>query len=278
MKRLKTILLSLLMSLLLIGLPVQSFNLKSSKAESYPYYKNDKENLTLRSKFYTSYPSSLEERKDNIKLATKSINNYFLDVNEEFSFNKVVGVRSEARGYKIAKIIINGRFVDGVGGGVCQVSTTLYNAVLLAGLKITEYHPHTLPVSYIAPSFDAMVNSGGADLKFVNNTNNPIFIIAVADSATVKIEIYGEEMKEKLVRQSVVTKTISVPEPETIKAGVKEYPDLSVGDSKYLTYGKEGLMSEGFLISIKDGGITKINKIRTDVYKAMRGLIVEIVE
>jgi vancomycin resistance protein YoaR len=250
---------------------------KGASAQSFPHY-NIEDGFFLRSKFYTSYPSSTYERKENIKLASKSLNKVFLDVNEEFSFNKTVGVRSEERGYKKSKIIVNGKFVDGLGGGVCQVSTTLYNAVLLAGLKVTEYHPHTLPVSYIAPSFDAMVNYNSADLKFVNDTGSPIYIISKANDSQIQIEIYGEKMENKLVRQSIVTKTLEVPEPEIIFGSVKDYPDLIKGESKVLSYGKEGLKSEGFLISVVDGKVESIKKIRKDEYKPLKAQIVEIVE
>lgn len=250
---------------------------KFTFAETFPHY-NIAEGFCLRGKFYTSYHSSSEERKSNIKLASESLDNFFLDVNQEFSFNGVVGVRSEERGYKKSKIIVNGKFVDGLGGGVCQVSTTLYNAVLLAGLEVTEYHPHTLPVNYIAPSFDAMVNYSSADLRFVNNTNSPLFISSKANESQLVIEIYGEKNDTKLVRQSIVTKRIEIPDPEIIYGTIKEYPDLVVGEKKWLCCGKEGLESEGFLISIVNGEVVKVNKIRKDVYKATGATIVEIIE
>jgi hypothetical protein len=146
-----------------------------------------------------------------------------VDVNGEFSFNKTVGARTEKNGYKVSKIIVGGEFVDGVGGGVCQVSTTLYNAVLLAGLNITECHPHSLPVSYVAPSFDAMVNSGSSDLRFINNTYNPIIIKAFADGTTLKIEIWGEPLLVNYSRQSVVTGEIPAPKEQEVLDEKGEY-------------------------------------------------------
>lgn len=250
---------------------------KPSSADCFPRY-DIEDGFFLRGKFFTSYPSSSEERKFNIKLASKSLDNYFLDVNQEFSFNNAVGIRSEERGYKKSKIIVNGKFVDGLGGGVCQVSTTLYNAVLLSGLKVTEYHSHSLPVSYVAPSFDAMVNYSSADLRFVNDTKSPVYISCMADDSQIEIKIYGEKMNGKYVRQSVVTKTLEIPSPEVILGSTKEYPELSVGERKWISYGKEGLESEGFLIFVEDGKVVKINKIRKDIYKPLRAQIVEIVE
>ena len=278
MKKIYRLLFVALISFFIFVQGASNFTIKKSAfSESFPNY-NIENGFSLRSKFYTSYPSSSDERKENIKLAATSLNKVFVDVNKEFSFNDTVGVRSEERGYKKSKIIVNGKFVDGLGGGVCQVSTTLYNAVLLAGLKVTEYHPHTLPVSYIAPSFDAMVNYNSADLKFVNDTGSPIYIISKADDSQIQIEIYGEKMENKLVRQSIVTKTLEVPEPEIIFGSVKDYPDLIKGESKVLSYGKEGLKSEGFLISVVDGKVESIKKIRKDEYKPLKTQIVEIVE
>lgn len=243
--------------------------------KSYPPHPKNPQELVLRAEFYTSYPASSPERKSNIALAVSKINGYFLEVGGVFSFNKVVGDRTLDSGFKNAKIIVNGRFTDGVGGGICQVSTTLYNAVLLSGLKIIEYHPHSLVVSYIAPSFDAMVNSGGADLKFQNTTDNPIVICATANGSVLKISVLGEPMQEKYFRQSVVTETISAPDTEIIVDEKGEYPEILNGERKVFCYGKEGLKSLGYLIKHKNGKLVSVTQIRKDTYKPMRGLIVE---
>lgn len=257
-----------------IGYNLTDSQNKSIMACSFPFYALSPKELCVRSEFYTSYPSSTEERKSNIKLAAKSINNYLLDVGAEFSFNNVVGARTEARGYKKAKIIVGGRFTDGVGGGVCQVSTTLYNAVLLAGLKITEYHSHSLPVSYIAPSFDAMVNSGSADLRFVNNTKNPIILNACADDSVIKITVTGERLEGKYHRESVVIGTIPAPKEEfTLDTDLK-FPNLYKGEELVISYSKEGLKSEGYLVYMVNGKKKSVKKIRTDTYNAMRGLVI----
>ncbi len=236
-----------------------------------PFYNLQPKEIVLRSQFYTSYPSSTSERKHNIKLASESINNTFVDVGGEFSFNRVVGKRTQQRGYKTAKIISNGTFVDGIGGGVCQVSTTLYNAVLLSGLKIIEYHPHSLSVSYVAPSFDAMVSSV-SDFKFINNTHNPIIIKSHADDSTIKISIYGEKMAEKYIRKSIVTETINPPENQIIYVDENEYPELALGQSMVIQFAKNGLVSEGVLIKLINGKIIESKTIRRDKYKAIQGI------
>lgn len=244
-------------------------------ANAMPFYRLNPKDMVLRAKFYTSYPSSTEERKHNICLAAKALDNTLVDVGGEFSFNRVVGERTEKRGYKQAKIIVDGEFVDGVGGGVCQVSTTLYNAVILAGLLVTEYHPHSLPVSYVAPSFDAMVNSGWADLRFINVTDNPIIIKTTTDGATLTVFIYGEEMQEKYLRKSVITGEIPPPEDKIIDGVSCEYEHLYEGQFERIKYGKAGLTSEGFVLVIKDGKLFDSKKIRSDKYNPTRGVLVK---
>ncbi len=244
-------------------------------AASMPFYGLKPEFLECRSQFYTSYSKSSESRKSNIVLAAKAINGTLIDVGGEFSFNRTVGERTTARGYKAAKIISGGKFVDGVGGGVCQVSTTLYNAALLGGLKITEYHAHSLSVSYVAASFDAMVNSGSADLKFVNNTDNPVLLFAKADGKKLTVSVYGEPMREKYERRSVIKSYIPVPQAEIVKASEGEYPDLYEGEQRVLSYGKQGLKSEGYIIKTVDGKPVASFKLRSDSYGALRPVIVE---
>lgn len=252
----------------------QNGNIVYSQSAKMPFYDLCPQDIVLRAEFYTSYPSSSNERKFNIKLAAKHLNNCFVDVGGEFSFNNVVGPRTESRGFKQAKIIVGGRFVDGVGGGVCQVSGTLYNAVLLSGLKIIEYHPHSLPVSYLAPSFDAMVSSV-SDLKFINNTKNPIIIKTFANDSTVKISIFGEPMKEKYIRKSQILETIYPPENLIIYDVKKEYPNLLLGEQQIIQYAKNGYKSQGFLIKTLNGKVVSTKKIRTDKYNAVQGIIVE---
>jgi vancomycin resistance protein YoaR len=241
-----------------------------NRANAMPFYALEPEKIILRSQFYTSYPTSSEERKSNILLAAKSLNGTLVASGEEFSFNLTVGERTVKRGYKTAKIIVGGEFVDGVGGGVCQVSTTLYNAVLLAGLKIIEYHPHSLPVSYVAPSFDAMVNSAWADFRFINDTKNPIIIITSADGERLTIKIYGQKLEEKIVRKSVVTEEIPAPENLVVYDDSGEFPDLYEGESRVLKYGAKGYKSEGYLLISKNGK-TYTKKLRSDKYAPLRG-------
>ncbi len=239
-----------------------------------PFYNLNPKQIVLRAEFSTSFEKSSIERKHNISLATKSLNNTFVDVNGEFSFNATVGERTEKRGYKEAKIIKGGQFTDGVGGGVCQVSTTLYNAVLKAGLKIVEYHPHSLSVNYVKPSFDAMVNSGSADFRFINNTDNPIIIKTFSDQNKITVSIYGEKMSEEIILESKIIEEIDFKNKE-IDDTLLEYPDILEGEKKIISYGKKGLRSEGYIIKKVKGKIISSKKIRSDKYSPIDFIVVK---
>ena len=243
-------------------------------AFAMPFYDLQPQDIVFRAEFSTEYGKSSAERKHNIALAAKTLNNTLVDVNGEFSFNAAVGARTEKRGYKTAKIIVKGEFVEGVGGGVCQVSTTLYNAAIRAGLEITEAHGHSLAVSYVKPSCDAMVNSGNADLRFINSTHNPIIIKTVADGATLTIRIYGEPMTGKYELISVIKREIP-PEYTVSTDDVGEYPDLYVGERRVISYGKTGYESEGYLLKKRNGKTVSRVRIRRDRYLSVNGLIVE---
>lgn len=222
----------------------------------------------LRVSFTTYYSSSPENRKSNIKLASSKINGTVLSPNEEFSFNKVVGVRNEENGFLPAKIIYNGDFVEGVGGGVCQVSTTLYNASLVCGLKITEHHPHSLSVSYVEPSFDAMVNSYSSDLKFVNTTGGKLYIQSIADDNRIKITFYGLNQVESYERISV-----KIDETPCLDYVFEEDESLPIGSKITVREPKQSLKSEGYLIKYVNGERVSNVKIRTDSYSGVKGLI-----
>ena len=134
-----------------------------ARAEGFEYFDE------LMGEYSTSYASSSAARKHNIELAASAVNGAVIGVGEEFSFNVTVGVRSRRRGYLPAPVIVSGKYTTGVGGGVCQVSTTLYNAVLRSGLEVVSVSRHSIPVSYVPRSMDAMV-SGATDFRFKNNT------------------------------------------------------------------------------------------------------------
>lgn len=150
----------------------------------------------------TYYNASVTGRSTNIRLATEAINGTVLQPGETFSLNGIVGRRTAAKGYQNAIIFQNGKQVEGLGGGVCQVSSTVYGAVLYADLKVTERSCHQFQVSYTPVSQDAAVYYGSQDFKFVNNTDNPIKIVASAGSGSLSVTIYGTKTSDKKVTLS----------------------------------------------------------------------------
>ncbi len=234
-----------------------------------------KEYTQLRASFKTDYSSSGENRKHNIRLALSKINGRRLDDGKEFSFNTAVGKRSAANGFQEAKIIVGGEYVNGTGGGVCQASTTLYNCALLADMSVTCVRNHSLPPSYVPPSFDAMVNSGSSDLKFTNNSGGPVFIRAYGTDTTAVVEIYGLKLPYKIVKESKVISRSAVPDDKIITDTECKYvtEDMLPGESKRVSYGSAGLTSEGYLAYYKDGKLIERKLIRKDVYRSVQGVV-----
>lgn len=140
--------------------------------------------------YTTNLGNSNPNRLNNIRLASKAINNLILMPGEKFSFNKVVGERTPERGYKEAGVIIKGEFSEGIGGGICQVSSTLYNSVDEAGLKILQRSSHSAKVTYVPAGRDATVSWGGPDFKFKNNLDKPILIKIHIKHGRITVNIY----------------------------------------------------------------------------------------
>ncbi|MDE6060993.1 MAG: VanW family protein [Clostridia bacterium] len=223
------------------------------------------ESPKLIAHFTTYYGESSENRKYNVELAARKIAGTVLYPEDEFSFNDTVGKRTEANGFKNALIISDGEFVDGIGGGVCQVSSTVYNCALLAGLTISHVRPHSLPVSYVAPSFDAMVSSE-TDFRFVNTLSGAVTLKVKTDGKDIRAEVYGFD--EITVRRR--SETIEVLPFET------EYRDddtLALGTEVIDSYGKNGLKSEGYLDFFKDGKLINSLLIRRDTYLPQKRVI-----
>ncbi len=212
--------------------------------------------------FTTYFDGGNADRSANIRLAAEKINGTELKPGEVFSFNGTVGERSEKSGFKSAKIIEDGKFVQGIGGGVCQVSTTLYNAALLAGLEIKEYHPHSLQVSYVAPSRDAMVSGSYCDLKFENNRETPVYIRVSCTLSSITCTVYGESDGCNYSFKSVVTEVVPRPPQTTVEGD----------DDRVISFGRDGTASEGYLIAERDGEISE-TLIRKDKYSALPDIV-----
>lgn len=232
-------------------------------------YDDLKKCTNLRASFSTSFTNSISDRKHNIRQAAKKINEYILEPNEEFSFNKVVGKRTAENGYRVAKIIYNGNFIDGVGGGVCQVSSTLYNAVLLAGLNVKKSSKHSERISYVKAGFDAMVNYGSSDLVFENNTNNKIYIIMNARNDKLTVSIFGENLNgyQYKLRNEIVD-VVPCKAEEVIVDKNGEYLDKVVYSDEYyyLKKASSGCTVKSYREVYNNGNLIKTELLRSDKY------------
>lgn len=141
--------------------------------------------------YSTNFASSSSQRANNIALATKSINGKILMPGEVFSFNDTVGERTGERGYEPAPVIIGNKLESGLGGGICQVSTTLYNAVSRAGMTSIEREHHTMPVHYVPQGMDATVDYGNIDYKFKNIYQYPVYIQAYISNGNIIFNLYS---------------------------------------------------------------------------------------
>lgn len=143
--------------------------------------------------YITSFNPQNKNRSNNIWLAAKAINNSVIFPGETFSFNKMVGKRTAGRGYLRAPVIVRGEFSEDIGGGICQVSSTLFNAVDNAGLKIVQRFSHTRSVPYIPPGRDATVSWYGPDFEFKNEYNQPVLIRARTLGHYLIIKLYSSD-------------------------------------------------------------------------------------
>ncbi len=143
--------------------------------------------------YITYYNRRNQERSNNIILATEALNNHVVFPGEIFSFNKVVGERTSEKGYLPAPVIVKGEVYEGVGGGICQVSSTLFNAVDRAGIQIVQRYSHSRRVPYVPPGRDATVSWYGPDFTFKNNYNQPILIRAKAHEGKVYTAIFSSD-------------------------------------------------------------------------------------
>ncbi|MBQ8685020.1 MAG: VanW family protein [Clostridia bacterium] len=217
---------------------------------------------------YTTYFNQAESgRSRNIQIAASLIDGVTLQPYGEFSFNQTVGERTKEAGFQQAKIIVGGEYVLGTGGGVCQVSTTLYNAALKSGLTVTEFHPHSLQVSYVAPSRDAMVSTQ-SDLKFYNPHSFPVRISAKVTEGAIRVGFLG---KREGYRYEIVSETLEeIPPPPPI---VKE------GDTEEIVRSpKNGLKSQAYLEKYKGDSLLSRTRLRTDSYLPVQGVIAKKIE
>lgn len=190
--------------------------------------------------FTTSFSTSGTSRSANVTNGCSRINGTTLYPGEEFSTYQTVAPFSQANGYYMAGSYLNGKVVDSIGGGICQVSTTLYNAALLAELEITERHNHSMIVTYVDPSADAAIaESSGKDFRFVNNTDTPIYIEGVIKNKNITFNIYGKETRSsnrKVTYESEILETINPPADQIYQDTTQPIGYFLKGDSAHIGY------------------------------------------
>ena len=214
---------------------------------------------------YTTYFNAEDRgRCENIAIAARLISGVTIQPYGEFSFNQTVGRRTEEAGFQQAKIIVNGEYVLGTGGGVCQVSTTLYNAALKSGLTVTEFHPHSLQVSYVPPSRDAMVSTQ-SDLRLINAHSFPVRLTAEVFEGGVRVYFSG---KKDGCRYEIVSRVLSETPPPApiVKEGEKE---------EILRSPKNGVKSEAYLERYLGDRLLSRKRLREDEYRPVQGIIVK---
>lgn len=221
--------------------------------------------------FSTSYATSAAGRSNNIEIATKVINGTIVMPGETFSFNDIVGPRTAERGYQEAGTYVGNKVEPGIGGGICQVSTTLYRAVMKANLRSVERTNHSMVVGYAQPGLDATVSYGYLDYKFKNTYGFPIYIQGSTAGKTVVYNIYGDPSSLNGKTYDMANEILETIPPET-----KIVPDntLPVGKEVSEGTGMTGYKAKSYQITYENGVEVKRDAVSTDNYLSV-GIVVK---
>lgn len=219
--------------------------------------------------YSTRFGGTGKSRGRNIELATEKINGTILKPGEIFSYNKTVGPRVESAGFENAPVIIHGELVPGVGGGICQVSSTLYNAVLLSDLKIVNRSHHAFPVHYLPAGRDATVVDGAIDFKFQNNTPVPIYISATSRHGRLRFRLFGKYTRGREVSIQLEEHTL---QPVWLEKIVDQ--NLPAGSIRIKDKGHKGHRLKVYRV-VKDNGIVMQHEfISRDHYKPFPKIVI----
>lgn len=225
-----------------------------------------RDTLATYSTWFSTNTESNRNRGININLASQKINNHILGVNEVFSFNKVVGERSDEKGYKVAHAYVDGKVIDSIGGGICQVSTTLYNSVLYSDLEIVERTNHMFTIGYAPLGQDAAVFYDITDFKFKNNTNWPLKLeCSIKNNNTLYFSLIGTNetpTKKVTIKNEEVNKT-------TFKTEYIKDNTMFKGQTKVIEKGYNGYVINTFKTVTLDDIIIKTEKIHQSIYNPL---------
>ena len=225
----------------------------------------------LLGSFTTSFSTSGSNRCKNVSSGASHINGTVLYPGEEFSAYETVSPFTEANGYAMAGSYLNGEVVDSMGGGICQVSTTLYNAVLRAELNVTERSPHSMTVHYVDLSEDAAIAGTYKDFKFVNSTEYPIYIEGYTTSdKKITFNIYGKETRDKNRTISFESQMVSETPATTI---LQEDAGQGIGYKAVSSKGSSGYVAELYKIVKVNGVETDRRKVNKSTYKGTNRVV-----
>lgn len=223
----------------------------------------------LLATFSTNYLASNVNRTTNLRLAANKINGTVLLPGEEFSYNKTVGERTIAAGFKEAAVFNAGRVENGLGGGICQISTTLYDAVVMADLDVTVRRNHQFVTSYVSGGKDATVVWGSQDFKFKNTRKYPIRITASVQGGVATVQIWGvrQETEYDITIETKKTATIAY------KTQYVQDASLPAGQQKVLQEGKNGSKYEAYKVKKLNGQVVSRTLLSKDTYNAMKKIV-----
>lgn len=230
---------------------------------------SDLQGMGELSTYTTQFKTYEINRSSNLRLAAVSINGQMVAPGAVFSFNDTVGERTVKSGYREAFVIVGSKFEPGLGGGVCQVSSTLYNSVLLAGLEIVERHNHGLAITYVPMGLDATVSYGVQDFQFKNTTSSPIYIRAVTNGGELTISTYGS-LKDKVNVKLThfIDGVIGYGETREVS------PNLAPGEERVESGGAVGYTSRAYRQYLdENGNVIKEELLSEDYYRPMNRLI-----
>ena len=222
------------------------------------------------STFTTRYDASDTDRSTNLRLACEKLNGTVVMPGKTFSYNETLGPRTYAAGYKNAKVYENGQVVDGIGGGICQISSTLYNAALMSDMEIVERRNHQFVTSYVGAGRDATVVYGSTDFRFKNTRTYPVKIVASAKNGVATVSIFGIKEADREYTYSFKTETIS-----TIPYTTKYVTDssLAVGKEVVKQKGANGLVTQTYMTKMLNGKVVSTELLSKDTYSAMQRII-----
>lgn len=248
--------------------------MRYARAEKAEFTIKDALNSTRKlASFSTRFSRAAAGRAKNIALAAASLNGSVVGAGQTLSFNKTVGERTVQRGYSEAKIIQDGEFISGVGGGVCQVSTTLFNAALLSGLNVTQRRAHSLAVSYVPPSRDAMVSSV-SDLKIQNPFSFPVYLQMRCEGETLTATFYGRKGDKTYALCSEITGRVAPPAAEEKRLSAADAAQFPQGTERVtIRAGREGIKSALYRITYVNGKPAAKKRLFSDSYSPVRGIV-----